>query len=58
MMTRERKIDMWRIPAMRKCAMLHTLQKIVTGIELDDTVRIDPNDAAILQGVATGHIQP
>jgi len=47
-------IDMWRIPAMRKCAMLHTLQKIVTGIELDDTVRISPADAAILQSMATG----
>ena len=49
-------IDMWRIPAMRKCALLHTLQKIVTGIELDDTVRISPADAAILQGVAMGRI--
>lgn len=58
-MTKEpNKIDMWRIPAMRKCAILNTMQKIVTGIELDDTVRIDPNDVAILQGVATGHIQP
>ena len=49
-------IDMWRIPAMRKCAILQTLQKIVTGIELDDTVRISPADAAILQGVAMGRI--
>lgn len=56
-MTKEQnKIDMWRIPAMRKCALLHTLQKIVTGIELDDTVRISPDDAAILQGVAMGRI--
>ena len=56
-MTKEpNKIDMWRIPAMRKCAILNTMQKIVMGIELDDTARISPDDAAILQGVAMGQV--
>lgn len=56
-MTNEQNtIDMWRIPAMRKCALLHTLQKIVKGIELDDTVQLCPDDVEILQGMATGRI--
>lgn len=56
MTQQQSKIEMWRIPAMRKCAILDTLKKVIIGIELDDTVQLCPDDVEILQGVATGRI--